>query len=217
MDENRWESVPEAFEADLSLQEQLHLAIAKVLRFKAACLEAGVAIRKALPVGARVQYNVGSESWKGTIISPQGAICDHMAGPVSVLPDEGSDIEAEFTTGEVQVDITELTALSAGEWHWGNQAMRAAHAATLAANAAGTEAQLFVDRLLLVGRQIETYLGSYPSGAICQGEVLALDTFGVSLHVRLEGHKYRPGDSSGHIVDIERVRFPRNRFEQAAE
>jgi hypothetical protein len=207
MNENQWESVPEAFEADLTLQESFDLAVAKVHRFKAASLEAGVAIRKALPLGTRVQHGIGDDSWQGTIVSPQGAICDHMAGPVSVLPDKGSDVEPDFTTGEVQVDVTDLTAISNGKWHWMNQAMRLAHSAAHAAEAAGIEVDVAVHRLLLVGRMIETYRGEHPNGAICRGEVIAVGMFGDVLHVKFDGRYYGPQDERGDIVDIEKARL----------
>jgi hypothetical protein len=206
MDENLWESVPEAFDADLTLQESFDLAVAKVHRYKAASIEAGIAIRKALPVGCRVQHGIGEHAWTGTIISPQGALCDHLAGPVSVLPYDTTALEPDVTTGEVMVDVLELTALSGEKWHWMNQAIRLAHAATHLANSAAIEAEVAIHRMLLVGRLVEVSPGEQPAGAHCRGEVVAIGPFCTTLHVRFDGRQYDPDDVCGDVVEIDRVR-----------
>ncbi len=154
-----------------------------------------------------MQHGIGNAAWQGTAISTQGAICDHMAGPVSVLPDEGTDVEPECETGETMVDVTELTAITNGKRHWMNQAMRLAHAATHAAKSAEIEAEVAVHQLLLVGRTIETYLGEHPAGTFCRGEVVDVSQFCISLYVRFEGREYDPEDESFDIVDIDQVRL----------
>lgn len=206
MDENLWESVPEAFEADLTLQESFDLAIAKMYRYKAACLEAGVAIRKALPIGARVQWGEGDDTWQGTIISAQGAIADDLAGPAIVLPDPDANIEPDSTTGEVQVDVKQLTAILNGKWHWMNQMMRQAHVASHLCDAALIELEVTVRRLLLIGRTVEANPDENPCGARCHGEITGISPFSTGVFVRFEGIEYG-ADSSGHLLDLDQVRL----------